>query len=131
VRDAIIDGEATVLGSTPVADFQALGRELCKHHGSRLTFSAFDLLYLDGRDLRDRPLIERKEALRRILKGAPKTLVYVDHFEAEGESVFEHACRMKLEASSPSGAIRGSPPSSASPGIRTPVCRSPKAAPTG
>jgi bifunctional non-homologous end joining protein LigD len=97
VRDAILDGEATVLGSSGVADFQALRRELSKRDASRLTFHAFDLLYLDGQDLRGRPLLERKEALKRILKGAPKTLVYVDHFEAEGESVFEHACRMKLE----------------------------------
>jgi bifunctional non-homologous end joining protein LigD len=97
VREAIIDGEATVLGSTGVADFQALRRELSKRKAAQLTFYAFDLLWLDGKDLRKEPLVARKERLQWILKRAPKSLVYVDHFEEDGQRVFEHACRMKLE----------------------------------
>jgi bifunctional non-homologous end joining protein LigD len=97
IHDAILDGEATVLGSTGAADFQALRRELGQKRSSRLLFYAFDVLWLDGQDLRARPLIERKKLLQRILKHAPKALSYVDHFDDEGQRVFEHACRMHLE----------------------------------
>ncbi len=64
VREAIIDGEAVVLGSKGIADFQALRRELRKEESDKLTYYAFDLLWLNGKDLRGLPLIERKARLR-------------------------------------------------------------------
>jgi bifunctional non-homologous end joining protein LigD len=97
VREAIIDGEATVLGNTGLPDFQALRRELRNRQSKRLTFHAFDLLYLNGRDLRRAPLLERKEALKSVLDDGPPTLVYVDFLEGDGTRVFEQACRMGLE----------------------------------
>jgi bifunctional non-homologous end joining protein LigD len=97
VREAIIDGEATVLGNTGLPDFQALRRELGNRKSSRLLLHAFDLLYLNGRDLRRAPLVERKQALKRLLEGAPHSLAYVDFLEADGTRVFEQACRMGLE----------------------------------
>ena len=97
VREAIIDGEATVLGDTGLPDFQALRRELGNRESSRLVLHAFDLLYLNGCDLRRAPLLERKQALRRLLQAAPPSLVYVDFLEADGTRVFEQACRMGLE----------------------------------
>src|SRR3954464_12285274 len=97
VREAIIDGEATVLGNTSLPDFQELRRELRNRQSKRLTFHAFDLLYLNGRDLRRAPLLERKEALKSVLDDGPTTLVYVDFLEADGTRVFEQACRMGLE----------------------------------
>jgi bifunctional non-homologous end joining protein LigD len=51
VREAIIDGEATVLGNTGLPDFQALRRELGNPESKQLIYHAFDLLYLNGRDL--------------------------------------------------------------------------------
>jgi bifunctional non-homologous end joining protein LigD len=96
-QSAIIDGEAVVLGSTGMPDYQALERELGNRKSQRLTFYAFDLLHLNGRDLRRRPLIERKAALQELLAGAPAALIYAEHLEAEGKAVFEHACRMGLE----------------------------------
>src|SRR4029079_246969 len=48
VRDAIMDGEATVMGDTGVPDFQALRRELPNPESKRLMYHAFDLLYLNG-----------------------------------------------------------------------------------
>ncbi|MFL6799996.1 MAG: DNA ligase D [Xanthobacteraceae bacterium] len=97
VREAILDGEATVLGNTGLPDFQALRRELGNAHSQRLLYHAFDLLYLDGVDLRSAPLLERKQMLREILTTSRKVLVYVEHLEADGPTVFEHACRMGLE----------------------------------
>jgi bifunctional non-homologous end joining protein LigD len=96
-HDLIIDGEATVFGNTGLPDFQALRRELAKKHSDRLVYLAFDLLYLDGYDLRSAPLIERKRALQDLLAKSPK-LVYVEHFEMDdGEAVYRHACKLKLE----------------------------------
>jgi bifunctional non-homologous end joining protein LigD len=87
-RDLIIDGEATVLGNTGLPDFQALRRELAKKHSDRLVYLAFDLLYLDGYDLRGAPLIERKRALQRVLAKAPPKIVSVEFFETnEGDAI--------------------------------------------
>jgi bifunctional non-homologous end joining protein LigD len=77
--------------------FQALRRELGNRDSSKLLLHAFDLLYLNGRDLRRLPLLQRKQNLKSILQNAPSALVYVDFLEANGKSVFEHACRMGLE----------------------------------
>jgi bifunctional non-homologous end joining protein LigD len=97
VRDAIIDGEASVLGTTGLPDFQALRRELGNRESPGLLLHAFDLLYLNGRDLRRTPLLERKQALKRLLHGAPPNLIYVDFLKADGARVFDQACRMGLE----------------------------------
>src|SRR3954447_8678935 len=87
-REAIIDGEAVVPGKRGVPDFQALRRALGKHSGG-LIYIAFDLLYLDGTDLRDTPLIERKRMLERLLAGAPEILVYLGYLEADGPTVYQ------------------------------------------
>jgi bifunctional non-homologous end joining protein LigD len=91
--EAILDGEATVLGKTGLPDFQALRRELRNRHSKRLIYHAFDLLYLNGRDLRPLPLVERKAALRKLLAKAPAALVYVEHLETDGETVFSRIRR--------------------------------------
>src|SRR4051794_30862409 len=96
VRDAIIDGEATVLGVSGLPDFQALRRELGNPASPRLLYQAFDLLYLNGADLRSAPLLDRKRALKSLLYKAPNTLKYVDFLAADGARVFGHACRMGL-----------------------------------
>jgi bifunctional non-homologous end joining protein LigD len=75
-----------------------LRRELAKRHSDRLVYLAFDLLYLDGYDLRGGPLIERKRALEGLLEKPPPRMVYVEHFEMDnGEAVYRHACKLKLE----------------------------------
>ncbi|MCA1409127.1 DNA ligase D [Ensifer sp. IC3342] len=97
-HDAVMDGEVTVFGKTGLPDFQALRRALAKRLSPHLTFQAFDLLYLDGYDLRRIPLIERKRVLRELLGDAAGTIAYVDHLELdEGEAIYRHACEMGLE----------------------------------
>jgi bifunctional non-homologous end joining protein LigD len=96
-KEAVVDGEAVVIGSAGLPDFQALRRELGKHASGALLYHAFDLLYLDGSDLRALPYVERKRLLEQLLKGAPQNLVYVEYLEADGARVFEHACKMGLE----------------------------------
>jgi bifunctional non-homologous end joining protein LigD len=96
-RDVVIDGEAVVYGNTGIPDFQQLRRELGPRKSPRVLFHAFDLLYLDGYDLRETPYLERKRRLEALLKSAPKNIVYVEYLEAEGASVFAQACKLGLE----------------------------------
>ncbi|CDX12577.1 DNA ligase D [Mesorhizobium plurifarium] len=97
VKSAILDGEAVVLGKTGLPDFQALERELGNPNSSKIIFFAFDLLHLNGRDLRQQPLIERKAALQSLLQETAPTLTYAEHLDLGGKDVFDHACRMGLE----------------------------------
>jgi bifunctional non-homologous end joining protein LigD len=97
VREAIFDGEAIVQAANGVADLQALRREIGKKHSDRLVYAVFDLLYLDGFDLRDAPLEARKRLLSDATAQASATIAYVEHLEGEGEAVYRHACRIGVE----------------------------------
>jgi bifunctional non-homologous end joining protein LigD len=91
-RDAIIDGEIVSLGP----DGRSLFKHLMYRHGDPY-FYAFDLLWLDGEDLREWPLIERKKMLRMIVPARGSRLLYVDHIVGRGEAMFKLACRQDLE----------------------------------
>ncbi|MCO5148290.1 MAG: DNA ligase D [Aquamicrobium sp.] len=94
---ALIDGELVVEASGGASDFSALQADLSAGRSDRFAFYAFDLLYLDGQDLRETPLVARKATLARLLKDAPPELRYSEHFEENGEMVLRHACRLSLE----------------------------------
>jgi bifunctional non-homologous end joining protein LigD len=96
-QSVIIDGEAVVYGANGVPDFQQLRRELGKRKSPRVRYHAFDLLYLDGYDLRAATYLERKRLLQRLLEGAGETFVYVEGLEADGAEVFDAACKLGLE----------------------------------
>ncbi len=76
-----------------------LQTDLKEGRGDRFVYWVFDLLYLDGRDLTGAPLVERKAALQRLLKGTSKTgpIRYAEHFDGDGPVIFKHACAMDLE----------------------------------
>jgi bifunctional non-homologous end joining protein LigD len=95
-KSAVLDGEVVVIGPGGKPDFQALRRNLNKHSPD-LQFYAFDLLELNGKDLRGQPLIERKFALAKLLAKAPDRVRYVEHFETDPLQVMEAACRLGLE----------------------------------
>jgi bifunctional non-homologous end joining protein LigD len=98
VTDALLDGEVVVLtpsGTTSFADLQAAFQD---HANKPMTYFAFDLLHLNGRNLRDLPLIERKELLAKILSpGSDGTLRYSEHLDQPGSTVFANACRLGAE----------------------------------
>jgi bifunctional non-homologous end joining protein LigD len=96
-RQAILDGEAIVMGANGVPDFQALRRELSRQSSDRMVYLAFDLLYLDGRDVRQKPYIERKRDLQTLLTDAPEILSYVEYLEGDGREAFRHACQLGFE----------------------------------
>ena len=81
--EAIVDGEIVCLDPKDGRSFFA---DLF-HHRAEPHFYAFDLLSLEGLDLRPLPLIERKVRLRALLSDPPSRLLYVDHVEQQGEAV--------------------------------------------
>ena len=95
VKEALLDGEVVVFDAAGVSSFQAL--QQAAESGRALTYVAFDLLFLDGRDLRGEPLVARKKALARLLRGRRGRLRYSEHFDAPGQEVYERACKLALE----------------------------------
>jgi len=89
---AILDGEIACLDAEGRSQFNRL---LFRRGIPR--FCAFDLLWLDGRDLRDESLARRKRALRSVIPQRSPHLLYVEHLESEGERLFELACAEDLE----------------------------------
>lgn len=96
-KTAIIDGEAVVYGSGGLPDFQQLRRELGPKRSARVRYHAFDLLYLNGYDLRDAAYEDRKRLLQHVLKGAPETFIYVEALEVDGNVIFDKGCKLGLE----------------------------------
>jgi bifunctional non-homologous end joining protein LigD len=89
-----IDGEAVVAGPDGLSRFDDLRRR--ESAGAAFLY-AFDLLEHDGEDLRNRPLLERKEALATLLQGSDAGIVLNEHLALEGTVVFEHACKLGAE----------------------------------
>ncbi|MET4041852.1 bifunctional non-homologous end joining protein LigD [Bradyrhizobium sp. RT6a] len=91
---AIIDGEVVVPADDGTTDFSVLQNEL-KGRSTKIVMVAFDLLYLNGRDLRAVPLFQRKALLRPIISGT--AIQFSDSFEIDGQEMFKHACKTGLE----------------------------------
>ena len=98
-ESAVLDGETVVLdekGATSFADLQAAFQEGAKVH---LNYFAFDLLHLDGHNLRGLPLVDRKKLLEKLL--APlddeSPIRYSEHFNGNGKDIFAKACSLGAE----------------------------------
>lgn len=96
-RAMVLDGEMVVTDASGKTDFQALQNYLRSPQGLNLTYIIFDLLALDGEDLRSRTLTERKDKLEALLKDAPKNLWYSRHIRGNGKESFAAACAMGME----------------------------------
>ena len=94
---ALLDGEVVVLaedGTTSFADLQAAFQEGVK---KPLTYFVFDLLHLEGKNLRSLPLVTRKDALESLLQQGGEFLRFSEHLETSGESMFQKACDLHAE----------------------------------
>src|SRR6185312_8263920 len=89
-HEAVLDGELVALDAKGRSRFQLL--QNAERDSTRLLYCAFDLLYLDGKDLRGKPLLERKAALEQILPKSP-LLHYSTHVFGEGLETFGRAKR--------------------------------------
>jgi bifunctional non-homologous end joining protein LigD len=91
---AIIDGEIVVPAADGTTDFSVLQNEL-KGKSTRIVLIAFDLLYLNGYDLRKLPLTERKAHLKKIIAGTE--IQFSESFALDGSEMFKYACKVGLE----------------------------------
>src|SRR5262249_10742790 len=90
----LIDGEAVACDSNGLPVFDRLrGRR----DDRRVFLYAFDLIELDGDDLRRKPIEARKAALAKLIRRAKTGLVLNEHIDEPGDVVFRHACKMDLE----------------------------------
>jgi bifunctional non-homologous end joining protein LigD len=98
VKSALIDAEIVVQTEAGVASFTALVDSL-KNGTGNLVLYVFDLLHLDGFDLTEAPLAERKAALAKILAASADSnrIRFSEHIAGDGDTIFRHAGRLGLE----------------------------------
>lgn len=96
-RAMVLDGEMVVTDAEGKTDFQALQNYIRNPKGKNLTYIVFDLLALDGEDLRGYRLLDRKEALEALMKDAPGNLYYSRHIRGNGKECLLAACKANLE----------------------------------
>jgi bifunctional non-homologous end joining protein LigD len=93
-RSCIIDGEAVACDDNGLAVFD---RIRYRRHDGKVFLYAFDLIGLDGDDLRREPLDVRKATLRSLLIKTGPGLRWNEHIEGDGATIFRHACKLGLE----------------------------------
>ena len=94
---ALIDGELVVENEHGASDFSALQAALSEGKPAAFVFYAFDLLHLDGFDLTQSRLTDRKVALEKLIGDRDGPLRFSASFEDDGELILRHACRLSLE----------------------------------
>jgi bifunctional non-homologous end joining protein LigD len=91
-ESAVLDGEIACIDGEGQPIFTDL-----LFRKSTCIFVAFDLLYLNGKDLRTLPLVERKQHLRKLIRRKRSRILYLDHVENDGRLLFEQIVKMDLE----------------------------------
>ena len=97
-ESALIDGEVAFVLPNGITDFKSLQEHIDSPHPA-IRYFVFDLLSLGGKDLRKKPLKERRALLAKLMskKGTSNYLVYADYVEGSGPEFFEQACAAGLE----------------------------------
>ncbi|MBL8059883.1 MAG: DNA ligase D [Chthonomonas sp.] len=94
VGEAILDGEVVILNEKGISDFGAL-QNYVEGTPGKLTYFVFDLTFLEGHDLTERPLLERKTLLKELVKD--QEISFSDHILGHGNEVFRQAAEQGLE----------------------------------
>jgi bifunctional non-homologous end joining protein LigD len=92
---AVVDGDIVVAAADGTTDFSVLQNEL-KGKSTSIMLVAFDLLYLNGRDIRKLPLFQRKAELKKILSGTD--IQFSESFEIDGREMLAHVCSSASKA---------------------------------
>src|SRR6476619_1416344 len=97
--ELILDGEVISANERGAANFSALQDDLSKSRYDRMAYYAFDLLYLDGFDLRAAPLVERKRVLSGLLAETKDVgpVLYSEHFDDDADTIFSMSSDLGLE----------------------------------
>ena len=90
----LIDGEAIATNDDGLAVFDLVRR---MRHGDKAVLCAFDLIELDGEDLRRSPIEQRKRKLAKLVRGPHPGIALNEHYEGDGEIIFKHACKLGCE----------------------------------
>jgi bifunctional non-homologous end joining protein LigD len=94
VRSCLIDGEAIVVDKRGLSAFDLLRSW---RHDHAVMLCAFDLIEVDGKDLRSGPIEQRKHVLAEILHPERKAIVFNVHYDYDGATIFKHACALGCE----------------------------------
>jgi bifunctional non-homologous end joining protein LigD len=94
--NTILDGEIVVIEDNRT-NFSLLQADLADGRKDRIALYLFDILFLDGQDLRGSPLVERKEILEKLGKRLRSPVFLSQHFEVDASELFESASRLGLE----------------------------------
>jgi bifunctional non-homologous end joining protein LigD len=94
VRSCLIDGEAIVVDESGLSVFELLRY---RHHDHAALLCAFDLIELDGNDLRRTPIEERKDFLAKLLNRPQEGIAFNQHYLCDGAVLFKHACALGCE----------------------------------
>jgi bifunctional non-homologous end joining protein LigD len=94
VRSCLIDGKAIVCDANGLAVFDLLRRW---GGDDDAVLCAFDLLELDGQDLRRAPIEERKTTLAKLLRKPPDGVAFNEHYSGDGAIIYKHACALGCE----------------------------------
>ena len=97
LKSALIDGEVVIEDEAGVSSFVKLVSALKAGQSKSMVFYAFDLLYLDGMNLMDASLLDRKAALRALLTRRSGSIRFSEHFDLEGSAIVQTACEHGLE----------------------------------
>jgi bifunctional non-homologous end joining protein LigD len=92
VTSAYLDGELCALGPDGVPTFSRLQAAMDERRTDALVFMAFDLLFLNGKDIAGLPLAKRKDSLRSLFKREVRGLRFADHIVGNGPQFREQAC---------------------------------------
>ena len=96
-QSAIIDGEAIVQNGHGASDFEALSTAMRRQPHSIILY-AFDLLHLDGKDLRQHTLLERRASLKALLGSDDQSRIqFSDEFDGDGDALFKACAEQELE----------------------------------
>ena len=93
-RSCLIDGEAIACDDKGLAVFDLIRRH--RNHASAI-LCAFDLLEIDGEDLRRVPIEQRKHRLARLLRSPHHGIALNEHFAGDGAIIFKHVCKLGCE----------------------------------
>jgi bifunctional non-homologous end joining protein LigD len=90
----LIDGEAIVTDDDGLAVFDLIRRQ---RHGAAAVLCTFDLIELEGEDLRRAPIEHRKRQLAKLVRTPHPGIVLNEHYEGDGDIVYQHACKLGCE----------------------------------
>jgi bifunctional non-homologous end joining protein LigD len=98
LTSAILDGEIVIVDPQGRTSFQKLQRAMGQATTTGFVYAVFDLIYLDGFNLTQAPLTDRKALLKKLVPSSTSGVIrFSEHFHGNGDAFFKHACEYGIE----------------------------------